>query len=294
MPLFHTHNVFIPSLSPSLLFFLLLFAKSVPSLPAELYPTVLGCSAPSFRSSSHLNQQFPSLCKNAFIFLRPSVPHPSGLLYLWDHCPLHGIFHQTLLSALHSWVSILLQHHEHRIISILRLLAHPTLEILLIEEFPFLSNPFVSNILAPTRTTSLGSERERMVVNIPLWSPYPVNQPTTAFPPTGRLLGSLCFKVPELISALGWQIRFCGTWLGCELQFSPSPPWKHLPGEKTEEYMDAEALLLETETLCYFMGNNHCLAISFQQEKVIHVNCLADTCTPQKSFLSCFLLTYNS
>lgn len=92
---FHTRDMFLPSLLPFLFFFLLLFAKSALSLPAQLYPTLLSCSVPSFKSSSHLNQQFPSLCKNTFIFPRPSVPYPSGLLYLWDHCPLHGISHQN-------------------------------------------------------------------------------------------------------------------------------------------------------------------------------------------------------
>lgn len=149
--------------------------------------------------------------------------------------PCTASFIKPLHSALRSGASTLPQHHVHHLISILPLLANPPLKILLIEEFPFLSNPFVSNIVAPTCASSLGSEREWMVVDIPLWSPYPVNRPPTVFPPTGHLLSSLCFKVPELISALGWQIRSCGTCLGCQLQFSPSPPRKHLPGEKTED-----------------------------------------------------------
>lgn len=90
-------------------------------------------------SSSRLNQQFSSLCKNAFIFPRPSVLHPSGCLYLWDHCPLHGISSKT--------------YFQHSVLDF-SCLFYSTMHI-----FPSPPSPC-----------------EFTMVNLPLWSQHPLNQ----------------------------------------------------------------------------------------------------------------------
>lgn len=178
--------------------------------------------------------------------------------------PGHGISHQNLTFSTLFLVSNVSSTVWGTSFHLLFLLQQTHLTA----QFLFLSFFLSSSTLAPRTmcTSSLGPEREEMMVNLPFWSQYPISQLYlllgAAFP--WFLNSLLCYFDTFIPLGPAWAVSY-----------SSFPHLRNICLDKPQRpkgYEQAEALWLGPATPLYFVGTNCHWARSIQLEKVIHTS----------------------